>query len=314
MTVLCPKIQSAVAFNDMRNPTRHSETKNRHPETTKLKDNHNPRIDTKTTREKRLPWVPKPLGNKKTHVETSLSNWLLRGNRCRGSDRRPCREVGCIEVGSGVGRLRVDRVGSRVVLHRRGLALHHHLLHGIRILHLPRHLLVVRRARGPNQRQHDGKKDHAVPEPEEADGEELPEEEGEDVRLGCRHDDHGEEGRHGPVGHVGPHLGDRLHHTLVVRARVGHEGVGDVSRVVDGETDGQHEVDDGDGVDRDVPQPHDADNVEEHHGDVCHDDEPREPMRDEDHGHHPHRDDRLEDRRQGLSPHHRVLLREEPRE
>eukprot|EP00960_Hanusia_phi_P075852 768475-Hanusia_phi.AAC.4 len=55
-------------------------------------------------------------------------------------------------------------------------------------------------------------------------------------------------------------------------------------RVVDGEADGEDEVDDGDGVDSDVPEPHEPGDVHEHHGDVNDDEEGGEGMGDEQEG------------------------------
>ncbi len=42
-----------------------------------------------------------------------------------------------------------------------------------------------------------------------------------------------------------------------------HEGVGDVSRVVDAQPDGQHDVDTGDGVDGDAPEVEHAHHVDQ---------------------------------------------------
>eukprot|EP00961_Rhodomonas_salina_P066139 888485-Rhodomonas_salina.4 len=101
----------------------------------------------------------------------------------------------------------------------------------------------------------------------------------------------------------------KIDHAVVAGAGGAHEGVGNVRRVVDGEADGEHEVDDGDGVDGDAPEPHEPDEVDEHERDVDHDDEAREHVREQEERHDRHGHQRQRDVQDRLAAHHRKLLR-----
>mmetsp|Transcript_48713 Transcript_48713/g.121666 ORF Transcript_48713/g.121666 Transcript_48713/m.121666 type:complete len:558 (+) Transcript_48713:649-2322(+) len=90
--------------------------------------------------------------------------------------------------------------------------------------------------------------------------------------------------------------------------------MGNVGRVVDSKTNGQHKVDNRNRVDRYVPQPHDANDVKQNHGNVGDNNQARPPVRNEDDGHHTDGNDGLEDARECLVPDNSILLGKEPRE
>ena len=128
-------------------------------------------------------------------------------------------------------------------------------------------VVLVGRGGGPDQGEDYWEEHETVEGSKEADTEKLAEKQHKNVALGGGHDNDGEESGENAVHDVGSHLSQRLYDALIVCAGGLHESVANVRRVVDSETDGEDEVDDGDGVDRHVPEPHQADDVEENHDD-----------------------------------------------
>eukprot|EP00965_Chrysotila_dentata_P173060 5710823-Pleurochrysis_carterae.AAC.3 len=140
-----------------------------------------------------------------------------------------------------------------------------HLLHGLVLCAFAMLLVERLRGGGPDERENNGQEDETVGCAEEANAKELLEEDGEDVAVGASEYQDSKEGGEGAVDDGGAHLDERVVHPLQVRALRHQKGVGDVRRVVDGEADGEDQVDDGDRVDGEVPQPHKAEDVDVDH-------------------------------------------------
>mmetsp|Transcript_41856 Transcript_41856/g.135345 ORF Transcript_41856/g.135345 Transcript_41856/m.135345 type:complete len:331 (-) Transcript_41856:2035-3027(-) len=137
-----------------------------------------------------------------------------------------------------------------------------HVWHGGRVAAL-RLLRVAVRGHlwWSDEHEEDGQKQEAVCNAKDGDGEELLEEDAEDVALRGGEDEDGEEGGEGAVDDGGAHLADSGLHPLCVRALCDDKRVRNVRRVVDCEADGEDEVDDGDRVDGEAPHLHHAEDA-----------------------------------------------------